>query len=325
VNNPYISIVIPTLGRNNVLETCLDSLTRQTFTDFEVVIITDNKKGTESLNKKFPQLTLSIIEQDKKGLAYARNMGLNNSKGKIVTFTDDDVALSQDWAKEVSGIFNSSEGIGGVSGPTIIPEALVNNRDILAFHSKTQKNLFWRIIGKIYTYCALENQPEAVGKIFRSGAFSLGSNYKKSAELPSPVEVDYLEACNMSFRKDILDKTGGFSPEYKGIGDWSEPDLAFRVKQQGYKLVFNPHAIVYHNISQAGVFKQRGADSCQRMVNFVYFYKKWFKLNSLDKIARFSFNLCFLSLYWIFKFLQTGNTAWLGGIKGIFVGLARKP
>ena len=301
MNIPQMSVVVPTLGRSAELNTCLAALLKQEGADLEVIVVTNAK---EQLQRRLEgsikeNASVRVLEQKEQGLAAARNLGLSNARGKIVTFIDDDVVVLSVWAAQVISVFDSSGEIGGVSGPTIIPEDLLDNRDILFFHN--QKNPLWRIINKIYTFFVLENQSFAVGRIFKSGAFSLGANYARSSQLKEPLEVDYLEACNMSFRKDILDDIGGFSREYGGIGDWSEPDLAFRVKASGYKLVFNPKAVVRHCISQGGVFKERGSDSYRRMKNFINFYFKWIKPNTLEKFIRFSINLTFLNLYWFYS------------------------
>lgn len=322
MDKPDISVIVPTVGRAEDLTECLNALTRQTFTNFEVIIVSKNSETTAYLRGKYKQLSILIINENNKGLALARNNGLSYAKGEIVSFIDDDAIVSQGWAEEILKSFDKAQGVGGVSGPTIIPAERINNRDILFFHHK--KNPLWKIIEKIYTYFVLENRPYCVGKIFKSGAFSLGANYMESSKLSTEIDVDYLEACNMSFRKAVLDKIGGFSCEYKGIGDWSEPDLAFRVKKAGHRLIFNPKAEVIHNISQKGVFKQRGQDSCQRMLNFINFYFKWVKSDSLEKRVRFGFNLLFINLYWVYKYLQTRSPDWLSGIKGTFYGLGGK-
>ena len=87
----------------------------------------------------------------------------------------------------------------------------------------------------------------------------------------------------MSYRRDLLLSVGGFAPVYGGIGDWSEPDAAFRVKALGYALYYNPRAAVVHQVSQQGVFKDRGKDSFQRMRNFMYFYARWIRPNTPSK------------------------------------------
>lgn len=320
-NNPIISVVIPTLGRTKELEDCLNTLSNQIFLDFEIILVTVGEHSLRFLIQKYNKLKISILQQSAKGLTSARNTGLLNAKGKIVSFIDDDVVVSAGWLQEIFDTFNKSPDIGGVSGPTTIPLEILANRDILAFQNMIRRNILWKIIGGIYTYFVLENQPNSIGRIFKSGAFSLGSNYAESTKIPQNIEVDYLEACNMSFKKEVLDKTGGFALEYKGVGDWSEPDLSFRVRKMGYKLIFNPKAQVNHLISQQGVYGERGKDSFQRAKNFIYFYFKWIKPDNLEKMMRFSLNLLFINFYWIYKFLQSRNKNWLSGINGTLSGL----
>ncbi len=319
-----VSVVIPTLGRSNVLENCLDSLIKQTNKDFEVVIVTDKEEKLQYLADKYRNLKIILTEQREEGLVSARNAGLFSASGEFVSFIDDDVTVAPDWIGEIIKAFNSSNDVGGVSGPTLIPQESLDKRDIMAFHQKIKTGFFWKIIGRIYARFVLEDNLNTVGRIFTSGAFSMGSNYPDSTRIAGYPEVDYLEACNMSFRRFVMDKTGGFSQEYKGVGDWSEPDLAFRVKQEGYRLIFNPRAIVHHHISQQGVFKERGKDSFQRTKNFVHFYFTWIKPDTLEKSVRFGFNLLFINAYWLYKFFQTAGLSWLGGLRGTFSGLRRE-
>ncbi|TBR17622.1 glycosyltransferase family 2 protein [bacterium] len=316
-----VSVVIPTLGRSNVLETCLDSLRKQANKDFEVVIATDKKEKLQYLSGKYPDLKIILTEQAQKGLAPARNAGLSSASGNIVSFIDDDVTIEPQWIDELIKAFGSASDIGGVSGPTLISDSDLCKRDIMIFHQMIKKNLFLKFIGEIYSHFVLEGDPYAVGRICNSGFFSLGSNYPESTRITGYQKVDYLEACNMSFRHDVLNKTGGFSLDYKGVGEWSEPDLAFRVKNEGFKLIFNPKAVVHHHISQQGVFKDRGINVGLRSENFIHFYFLWIKPDNFTKAVSFGFNLLFINAYWFYKFIQTGSFGWLGGLRGTFSGL----
>jgi len=314
MNKIDISIVIPTIGRQDDIDRCLASLSRQEVVNFEVIIVSDKIDAIQNVIAKHNNICVITVQLENSGLTYFRNTGLARASGRIVSFIDDDVILSPAWSREVVASFDSAPSVGGTSGPTIIPEESRENRDVLAFHNRIKKDIFWKIAGKVYNSVILENKPYAVGRIFKSGAFSVGSNYPEAINFNNDIEVDYLEACNMSFRKDILDRIGGFLEEYKGLGDWSEPDLAFRVRRAGYRLVFNPRAGVNHNISQKGIFQQRGQDSYQRMRNFLHFYFKWIKPNTPGKFIRFTANLIFLDMYWCYKFVKTGQKEWLGGI-----------
>jgi glycosyltransferase involved in cell wall biosynthesis len=195
MTNPDISVIIPTSRNAADLEFCLGALLKQNAVNFEVIIVTKSGEGYDCLKEKFSGLNLIFInEKERKGLSAARNLGLLSAKGDIVSYIDDDVLVGKDWLKEVMATFQKSTNIGGVTGPTIIPSDSLGNRDILAFHNKIEKNIFWKIIGKLYTAFVLENKPYCIGKIFKSGGFSLGSNYIDATKMNKDLEVDYLEA-----------------------------------------------------------------------------------------------------------------------------------
>ena len=89
--------------------------------------------------------------------------------------------------------------------------------------------------------------------------------------------VQFLEACNIAFRRDAILQLGGFDEAYLGVGDWSEPDLAFRVREKGGHLLFTPRARLHHYPSRTGAYKKRRADSPRRLANYERFAKKWVK------------------------------------------------
>ncbi|MFT3918854.1 glycosyltransferase family 2 protein [Cloacibacterium sp.] len=92
---PKISIIIPVYNAAPYLEDCLQSISNQSFTDFEILAINDGSTDS-SLNilsqyqKK--EERLKIFSQKNKGVSAARNLGLENGSGEFVTFVDAD-----DW------------------------------------------------------------------------------------------------------------------------------------------------------------------------------------------------------------------------------------
>ncbi|HTW93709.1 MAG TPA: glycosyltransferase family 2 protein, partial [Tepidisphaeraceae bacterium] len=61
------------------------------------------------------------------------------------------------------------------------------------------------------------------------------------------IEVDHVMGCNMSFRREILARLGGFRTDYPGIsGVREDSDMCLRVKRLGYRIMFNPAARVDH-------------------------------------------------------------------------------
>lgn len=322
LNKFTFSVVVPTFNRSDDLSRCLESLSRQTYSDFDVIIANGGDySNVARIAGEFRNLRIKILNQERKGLTEARNLGWRHAQSDILCFIDDDLVVSPEWLDNVNKTFLSDDNIGGVSGPTIIPDDRQRNRDLALFLSsfESSANVFLKAIGKFYLGIILENKVKDVGRILKSGAFTPGSNFKDCLSLPGIIDVDYLEACQMCFRRKLLEELKGFDYVYEGTGEWQEPDLSFKAREKGYRLVFNPKAVTYHYISRAGVFKER-TNSYERSKNFIFFYMRWIKPNSLEKIARFGANLLFINLYWCYKFLKTRNHDWLRGIAGMFSG-----
>lgn len=97
---PFLSVVIPVYNKEKYILQLLESLSRQTFDDFEIIAVddgsTDNSlKLMREYVSKEPRLT--VIHQENKGVSGARNAGFERVKGKYVAFVDSDDWLSPDW------------------------------------------------------------------------------------------------------------------------------------------------------------------------------------------------------------------------------------
>lgn len=93
-----ISVVIPTYKRNDLLERAINSVLKQTFQNFEIIIVDDNginnvfRESNEKLRRKFvANKNVHFVFPNKNvGGSLARNVGIEHAKGKYVAFLDDD-------------------------------------------------------------------------------------------------------------------------------------------------------------------------------------------------------------------------------------------
>ncbi|WP_027147795.1 glycosyltransferase family 2 protein [Methylobacter tundripaludum] len=102
-----VSLVLATLGRDWELADFLKSLMIQTYKDFELIIIDQNKDGkiddiVESINS---YLDVKHVKVDFTGNARARDYGIGLAEGRIVAFPDDDCAYDKDVLKKVVAEF----------------------------------------------------------------------------------------------------------------------------------------------------------------------------------------------------------------------------
>ena len=87
-----VSVIIPYYNKINYIFDTLDSLKVQTFKNFEVIIVDDgsDEKLENFVNLDDYDFSLRIITQANKGLSGARNTGLLNSNGLLISFLDAD-------------------------------------------------------------------------------------------------------------------------------------------------------------------------------------------------------------------------------------------
>jgi len=314
---PKLTVVICTYNRAKSLRKTLESLSNQSVKNFEVIMVDGGSSdGTGSVIELFKKkLVLSKYVLEEKALAKVRDIGWRKAKADIVSWIDDDVVVGKAWVENILRLMKD-KSIGGVSGPTIIPSHLVGKRDVFLFYKA--KGVF-RIIGWFWDKVFLEGGRLKVGRVFRSGAWSPGSNFRTCLRLPDTVKVDFLEACNMSLRKSLVRKVGGYDYSFTGVAEWCELDLSQKVKRLGYELIFSPSVRVDHHVSIGGIFyKRTGAKS--RMENFFRYYFRYIYQPKWGHLWRFGLYILFLNGYWTYKAITSGNIDWLGGWVGTITG-----
>lgn len=100
-----VSIIIPTYNEEDVILACLESLEKQKFDDFEIIVVDDGSgdKTLEVLSKfKIQNSKIKVFEQKHKGAGSARNLGAKNAKGQVLVFVDSDMTFDKDFVKDLT-------------------------------------------------------------------------------------------------------------------------------------------------------------------------------------------------------------------------------
>jgi glycosyltransferase involved in cell wall biosynthesis len=117
---PRVSIVICSYNGASTVESCLASMKKLRYPDFEVIFVDDGSKdNTQEILTKFP--TVRNIRQKNMGLSYARNVGLAAATGEVVVYTDSDCEADEDWLYYLSLALSRSKH-AGMGGPNLIPD-----------------------------------------------------------------------------------------------------------------------------------------------------------------------------------------------------------
>ncbi|MBX4205795.1 glycosyltransferase family 2 protein [Candidatus Microgenomates bacterium] len=126
-----VSVIIPTYNEENSILDCLESLGKQTYSDFEIIVIDDgstDKTGQylKNTSKLIPQIRL--VTQNHKGAGSARNLGANKAKGEILVFVDADMTFDQEFLAKLIKPILEGKAIGTFSKD----ESLANKDNLWA-------------------------------------------------------------------------------------------------------------------------------------------------------------------------------------------------
>lgn len=93
--NPLISIIVPTYNRAGYIEEALDSVKKQTFTDYEIIVVDDGSTdNTKEILENYSGIRYLLLEHG--GIATARNAAVKAARGKWIAFLDSDDLWKED-------------------------------------------------------------------------------------------------------------------------------------------------------------------------------------------------------------------------------------
>lgn len=111
-NHALISVVIPVYNVEEYLHECIDSVLRQTYANYEIILVDDG--STDSSGKICDEYAdkATVIHQKNAGLSAARNAGFDASEGEYVYFLDsDDYILPETLEKVYSKALNDDADV----------------------------------------------------------------------------------------------------------------------------------------------------------------------------------------------------------------------
>lgn len=221
-NPRTIGVLIATYRRPDDLVRCLSALKKQTLLpDDIIVVVRDNDLDTKSRLSGYPPdgLPIRVISIHRPGSVAARNAGLDVCQTNILAIIDDDTCPHADWLSRVMENFRNDPALGGLGG-----------RD------------------RCFDGTAFDDRQEpVVGKIQWWGR-TIGNHHRGFGKLR---EVDILKGANMSFRAKSFEHVR-FDTRLKGRGAQPSEDFCFSVdvKARGWKLAYDPTAVVDHYASR---------------------------------------------------------------------------
>ena len=125
MKKPMFSIIVPVYNTEKYLKRCLDSIKKQSFKDYEVIIVNDG--STDNSSSIIGKYSYNVINQKNQGLSIDSNNGVKKAKGEYLIFLDSDDYIEKDLLKEINKSLSNSPDLVRFQ----IKEVFDDNDDII--------------------------------------------------------------------------------------------------------------------------------------------------------------------------------------------------
>lgn len=212
---PLVSIVIPNWNGQRFLETCFQSLRRQTLRDFELLLV-DNASRDESVAytlSRFPEVRIEKLKRNT-GFAGAVNAGIRVSRGCYVVLLNNDTEVDPRWLEQLVATMEAH------------PEAGFGASKMLDFRDRT-------LIDSI-----------GDGLTWYLRPYKVGCRERDRGQYDTPRLVFGACAGAAIYRREAFDAVGLFDEQF--FAYLEDVDWSFRAQLAGIRCITAPSAVVYH-------------------------------------------------------------------------------
>jgi glycosyltransferase involved in cell wall biosynthesis len=201
------SIIVPVFNRPDEVDELLESLTHQSVSNFEVIIVEDgSSKPCSDICKKYESiLDIHYYYKENSGPGQSRNYGAERAQGEYLLILDSDVVLPENYIRAIDEELGH-EPADAFGGPDRAHDSFTDTQKAISY---------------------------SMTSFFTTGGIRGG---KKK------LDKFYPRSFNMGIRKDVYTRLGGFSKMRFG----EDIDFSIRIFKAGYRCRLFPEAWVFH-------------------------------------------------------------------------------
>jgi GT2 family glycosyltransferase len=218
---PLVSIIVVNWNGRDYLGECLQSLKKQTFADFELILVDNGSTdgSIEFVQSLFPGWGRIFRNSENMGFSGGNNQGMREARGKYIALLNNDAQADPLWLEE------------------LIKAAEENPRAGM-------------LASKIYLQNG-EKTIDNVGHLLYRDGLNRGKGRleKDHGQFNQKEEVLFPSGCAAFYRREMLDEVGLFDEEFFAYGD--DTDLGLKGRLAGWNCLYIPQAVVYHRYSQS--------------------------------------------------------------------------
>jgi GT2 family glycosyltransferase len=221
--NPKIAIVILNWNGAKLLKQFLPSVVEFSKNDSTDIIVADNGSTDDSLQvlrQNFPEVKILDLQQNY-GFACGYNEALKQIEADYFVILNSDVEVTSGWLESPVRLMETDETIAAVQ-----PK-------ILSYHQKSH----FEYAGAAGGFIDRFGYPFCRGRIFNEVEEDHG-------QYDNQIDIFWATGACMFVRAKSFHEAGGFDADF--WAHMEEIDLCWRLKNQGYRIVYTPESVVYH-------------------------------------------------------------------------------
>ena len=256
---PLVSVIIPNKDEKETLQTCLEMLEKNTgYQNFEIIIV-ENNSTTDEIFRYYKELSgnrkIHLLRWGKEfNYSAINNSAAAHAKGEYLLFLNNDVkSINPDWLEEMLGVCQRPE-VGGVGAKLIYPDNTIQHAGCVIG------------MGGIAGHMFVDMPADRTGYLHKASLLQ---------------DMSAVTAACLLMKKEVFEQAGGFTEELAVA--FNDVDLCLKVRKNGYLIVYDPYAKLYHMES-----KTRGAE------------------DSKEKVRRFQTEIEYMRCHWI-DILKNGD------------------
>lgn len=252
---PKVSLIIPTKNNHAVFERCIESLSRTTYDNFEIIVVDNASNHPDTISylhkiKSYENVKILRVQSPITGFSYSyvNNVAAKEADGDYLLFLNDDTeVIAPKWLSLMVG-WGQIPGIGSVGAKLYFANDLIQ-------HSGLIHNL--------------------LDGVLPAPAFKLAGRTSIGVHAQDHIVRNYAAvtaACMLTSRELFL-SGGGFDDVDFSVA-YNDCDYGFRLSRQGWRHVCVPTAELYH---YEGITRGRGRgnDKISEEVSFIRRYGDW--------------------------------------------------
>lgn len=259
------SIIIVSFNTKDILKSCLDAIKKgiKSSDSWEIIVVDNaSSDGSVEMMKKAHPDVIVFAQKENVGFAAANNIGINASKGRYVLLLNSDTEVEEHAIRDMIVLLETHQDAVAATCTLTLPDGSIDPASHRGFPTPWAAFTYFSGLEKMFPKSALFGQ-------YHQG-------YKNMAAVH---EVDCISGAFFLIRRSVLDVLGLLDEDYFMYGE--DIDWCYRIREHGWKILFDPTVSVLHKKKQSGR-KSQNSELQKKTEQYFYntmalFYKKHYQ------------------------------------------------